>query len=101
MNHTTTVAQARATKHRTVQAGLWGAETLVDVAAADLVRRCRSPATTARPSSPARWPTRGLHGLLAKICDLGLELTLVHRTDPDSQPRVEGPRCRRLLPTTP
>jgi hypothetical protein len=39
MNHTTTVAQARATKHRTAQAGLWDAETLVDVAAAGLVRR--------------------------------------------------------------
>jgi len=40
-----------------------------------------------------------LHGLLAKIRDLGLELTLVRRTDPAKQPRMEGPDATGSHPT--
>src|SRR4030095_4536292 len=36
-----------------------------------------------------------LHGLLARIRDLGLELLLVRRTDPDGDPQ-EGTRCARF-----
>jgi hypothetical protein len=31
-----------------------------------------------------------LHGLLAKVCDLGLELLAVHRTKPDRHPDMEA-----------
>jgi len=47
-------------------------------------RASRSPATTARRSSPAPVPDQAaLHGLLNRVCDLGLVIVSVRRLEPE------------------
>jgi hypothetical protein len=98
MNHTTTVAQGRATKHRTAQTGLWGAETLVDVAVADLVRRRQVTSDDCETV---------IAGPVADPRPAGKDLRPGPGADPGAPHRPRrtiprgGPRCRRLLPTTP
>lgn len=99
MNRTTTVAQARATKHRTVQAVLWGAEPC-SYCGRGLVRRLQvtrddCETVIAGPVADPR-PAR----LAGQDLRPGLELTLVHRTDPRLTTPRGGSRCRRLLLTT-